>query len=346
MRHRQLKSLQEVRNLRMDATRGLFSANHDEIYSGATTDIYFIRTKEILYQMGLDNTEVIAEIFPRKSGIMAGVDEAVSLLRNLDIDAWAVPDGSEFKAKDVVMRIRGRYYDFGIYETALLGIMANSSGWATSAKKAKDAAGDKPVFCFGARHVHPAVAPAMERCAIAAGFDGASCVLGAKLAGMEPVGTVPHAFFLIVGDTVRAAKAYNEIMPSGAPRLILVDTFKDEAEETLRVAEALGTDLYGVRLDTPGERGGVTPELVREIRFRLNKGGYDYVKIFVSGGLYPEKMAELKEAGADAFGVGTYISSAPPIDMTLDLKQVNGVPIAKRGRLPGIVENPKLEKIL
>lgn len=50
---------------------------------------------------------------------------------------------------------------------------------------------------------------------------------------------------LIIGDTVKAAQAYNELMPADASRTVLVDTFKDEAEETLRVAEALGDDLMG-----------------------------------------------------------------------------------------------------
>ena len=93
------------------------------------------------------------------------------------------------------MRIRGKYSDIGIYETPLLGIMASSSAWATAAKEAKDAAGESLVLCFGARHVHPAVAPVMERAAIIGGADGASCILGAKLAGKEPAGTVPHAVF-------------------------------------------------------------------------------------------------------------------------------------------------------
>ena len=39
-------------------------------------------------------------------------------------------------------------------------------------------------------------------------------------------------------------------------RVALVDTFKDEAEESLNVARALGEKLRGVRLDTPAERGG------------------------------------------------------------------------------------------
>ncbi|MDK2882020.1 MAG: nicotinate phosphoribosyltransferase, partial [Bacillota bacterium] len=184
----------------------------------------------------------------------------------------------------------------------------------------------------------------MERAAIVGGFDGASCILGAKLAGREPSGTVPHAVILIMGDTVEVAKVYDKVMPPDAPRVVLVDTFHDEAEEALRVAEALGDHLHGVRLDTPGERGGVTPELVREVRARLDQKGFQHVKIFVSGGITPERIVELKAAGAAAFGVGSYITAAPPIDMTMDLKVVSGVPVAKRGRIPGITPNPRLKR--
>ncbi|WP_408625499.1 hypothetical protein [Crassaminicella thermophila] len=68
--------------------------------------------------------------------------------------------------------------------------------------------------------------------------------------------------------------------------------------------------------------------------------------MFVSGGLTPEKISLLSEAGADSFGVGSYISGAPAIDMTMDIKEVNGKPVAKRGRIPGLVENKKLKRIL
>ena len=48
----------------------------------------------------------------------------------------------------------------------------------------------------------------------------------------------------------------------------------------------------------------------------------------------------------DAFGVGSYISDARPIDMTLDIKEVAGKPIAKRGRIPGKIENSKLKRMM
>jgi nicotinate phosphoribosyltransferase len=131
------------------------------------------------------------------------------------------------------------------------------------------------------------------------------------------------------------------------PRIVLVDTFKDEAEESLRVAHALGDRLYGIRLDTPSERGRVTPDLVTEIRARLDMEGFGHVRITVSGGLDPERIRVFKDADApvDFFAVGSHISGAAPIDFTGDIKVIDGVPIAKRGRIPGVTASPRLRPV-
>ena len=340
-----MDSVRDVDALAISPDRRLNSASHEEIIAGATSDIYFIKAQDILRHLAKDDTVVTAEIFARKPGIFVGINEAIELLKDAPVEIWALPEGSEMSPKEVVCRIKGRYADFGVYETAILGILASSSGWATAARELKNASPDKPVSCFGARHIHPAVAPVMERAAVIGGCDSCSCVLGAKLLGREPAGTTPHALFLTVGDTLEASLAYDEIMPENAARVFLVDTYRDEVEEALRLAEAMGDKLQGVRLDTPSERGGVTAGLVHEMRSRLDMAGHQHVKIFVSGGLTPERMQQLSEAGADAFGVGSYISAAPAIDMTMDIKEVNGKPVAKRGRVPGCIDNPRLEKV-
>src|SRR3989304_2492116 len=90
-------------------------------------------------------------------------------------------------------------------------------------------------------------------------------------AGPAPTGTMPHSLVLIFGDTVKAAEAFDRDLGPEVPRIVLVDTFKDEAEEALRVAQALGDRLYGIRLDTPSERGRVTADLVTEVRARLDQ---------------------------------------------------------------------------
>ena len=336
----------DIGKITIDPRRRLFSATHQEILNAHTTDIYFLRTRDILSRTGRLDVPVAADVFNRGGGVLCGVDETVNLLRGRNVEIFSLTEGERFEPGETVMSIRGPYGEFGLFETTLLGILSSSSAWATAAAQCKQAAGGLPVVCFGARHVHPAVAPVMERAAIIGGADGCSCILGALLAGLTPTGTVPHAAILITGDTLELAQAFDQVVDPGVPRVILVDTFHDEAEETLRVARALKDRLHGVRLDTPSERGGVTPDLVREVRFRLDLEGFHHVKIAVSGGVRPERMPAFVQAGADFFGVGSYISDATPLDMTMDIKEIDGAPVAKRGRLPGCTVNPRHKKIL
>lgn len=319
----------------------------EETLRGDNADIYFQRARDILQREGLDPV-VTMEIFPGRDGILCGMREALALLERVlprDAQVWALEEGAPMHAKEVVLRIRARYSTFGLYETALLGILASQSGWATAARRIVEAAAPVPVISFGARHIHPNVSAQMEYAAIVGGCVTCATPLGARLAGKQPAGTMPHALILIFGDTVRAVEAFDRWMPPEVNRIALVDTFHDEAEEALRVARAFGDRLWGVRLDTPPERGRVTPDLVKEIRARLDQAGFTRVKIFVSGGVDAERIELFKRAGApvDGYGVGSAISAAPPIDFTGDLKEVDGKPIAKRGRIPGITENPRLK---
>ncbi|WP_425449570.1 nicotinate phosphoribosyltransferase [Dethiothermospora halolimnae] len=343
---KQLKSLDDIKKLKFEKERMFYSAEHEDILAGLTTDIYFLRTLDILNNMGLAEQEVTAEIFARKPGIFVGIEEVKNVLKDKNIEMWALEEGQKFQPKETLVRIKGSYKDFGIFESVILGCLASPSGWATAANRVKEACGDKNFVCFGTRHLHPSVAPVMEKAARIGGASAVSNILTAKLLGEDPSGTLPHASFLIAGDTLSVAKAYNNIMPKNHKRIVLVDTFKDEVEESLRIAKELGKDLYGIRLDTPSERGGVTPELIKEVRAKLDINGYDWVKIFVSGGLTPERIEILSQAGADAFGVGSYISGAPAIDMTMDIKEVAGKAVAKRGRIPGLVENKRLVKMI
>jgi nicotinate phosphoribosyltransferase len=322
-----------------------------EVLSGDTADVYFVRTIEILRKEGLNPTATM-EVFGSRAGILCGMEEVKALLTEVlpedNREVWALDEGNAISAKEVVLRIKAPYQSYGIYETSIIGILAHGSGWATAARECVDAAKGIPLISFGARHVHPSVAGVMDYAAVVGGCVGCSSIAGARLAGLEPSGTMPHALIIVVGDTVKATRLFDKYMPPGVPRVSLVDTFKDEAEESLRVAEALGEKLKSVRLDTPGERGRVTAELVKEVRARLDLAGFKHVGIFVSGGIDPERIRYFLESGApvDGFGVGSYISGARPIDFTADLHEVEGKPIAKRGRIPGITPNPRLKRVL
>jgi nicotinate phosphoribosyltransferase len=324
-----------------------------EILSGDSADVYFTRAERILEAEGRDPL-VTMEVFTRQDAVLCGIDEAKNLLGHVlaESDAGetcleALDDGDLIAPKEVVLRIRARYRKFGLYETAFLGMLAQSTGWATAARECVEAAAPDPVISFGARHVHPDITDVLDYASIVGGCVGASTPAGARLAGLSPTGTMPHSLVLIFGDTVDAAMAFDRHIAPDVPRIVLVDTFKDEAEEALRVAHALGDRLYGIRLDTPSERGRVTADLVHEVRARLDQAGFTHVKIVVSGGLSPERITYFKEAAApvDSYAVGSHISGATPIDFTGDIKVIDGTPIAKRGRIPGLTESPRLKPV-
>ncbi|WP_010480177.1 nicotinate phosphoribosyltransferase [Thermococcus zilligii] len=319
--------------------RDFYIAHEEDIKAGKTTDVYFIRTKKILEEKGI-HRKVFADVtttsLPNgwKWGILAGVEEVAKLLEGLPVNVYAMPEGTVFHPYEPVLQIEGYYEEFGVYETALLGMLSQASGIATAALRIKMAANFKPVYSFGIRHMHPAIAPMIDRSAFIGGCDGVSGVLGAEMIGEKPAGTMPHALIITVGDQVKAWKYYDEVVEPEAPRTALVDTFCDEKFEALMAAEALGERLNAVRLDTPGSRRGNFRRIVEEVRWELDLRGYNWVKIFVSGGLNEESIREIVDV-ADAFGVGSSIASAKPVDFSLDIVEVEGKPVAKRGKFSG-----------
>ena len=315
------------------------TASFEDVKSGKVTDVYFERTLEILKAKGINKRvkmEFRAKKLPRhwQWGILAGIDECLRLLEGEKVSLRSLPEGSLFRAFDPVMEIEGRYNDFGLFETALLGLLCQASGIATMAARCKKAARERQVISFGARRMHPSISPMIERSAFIGGCDGVAVVKSAELLGEEPVGTMPHALILIMGDSATATKAFHEVINPAIKRVALVDTLGDEKFEALSCAEALGESLFAVRLDTPGSRKGNFRQIFEEVRWELNLRGYEHVKLFASGGIDERTIAELNPV-VDAYGVGTSISSAPVIDFSLDIMEIEGVPFAKRGKMSG-----------
>lgn len=318
------------------------TATPEDIKSGKVTDVYFDHTRQILEGANIQK-DVVMEIRTSRlpSGyewaILAGVEEAAHLLDGLDCSADWMNEGTLFHADEPVMRLKGNYSAFGHYETALLGLLCEASGIATKAARCKNSAGNRPCISFGARRRHPALAPMVERAAFIGGCDGVASVAAANLIDVPAAGTIPHALVLLVGDTVEATKLFDQFIDPDVHRVALVDTFGDEKFESLRAAEALGDKLYAVRLDTPDSRRGDMLELLREVRWELDLRGFKSVKIFVSGGLDEYAIDELNEV-ADAYGVGTSITNAPVINFSMDIVEIEGKPIAKRGKRSGMKE--------
>jgi len=320
-----------------------YIASEDDLVNGIVTDIYFARTKKILDALNIRKKvrmEFHTTSLPRgyEWAVYAGLEEVLKLLEGKPVTVYSLPEGTLFKADEPLMIIEGYYNDFALYETAILGILRHYSSIATKAARIKKLAGNKTVLFFGLRAIHPALAPMADRAAYIGGVDAVSGVASEKYLDLKPSGTMPHALIILMGDQVKAWKAFDEIIEEGVPRIMLVDTFYDERVEALMAAEALGGKLYGVRLDTPSSRRGNFRAIVEEVRWTLNIHGYKHVKIVVSEGIDEREVVDLRDI-VDAFGVGTAIAWPKNIDISADIVEVyeNGVwkPITKRGKKPG-----------
>ncbi len=253
-------------------------ASGEAIKAGKVTDVYFERAAEALRRAGI-RKQVVAEVrasaLPRgyEWAVLAGVEEAAELFKGVPATVRSLPEGTLF-SHEPVFTIEGEYTEWGVYETALLGLLCQASGIATHAARCRAAAGSRTLIGFGARRMHPALAPMIERNAYLGGCDGVAVVASAELLSLTASGTMPHTLVLVVGNSVDAFRLYQQASPPGQPIICLVDTFGDEKFEALAAAEALGEALDGVRLDTPGSRRGDMLEILREVRWELDLRGY------------------------------------------------------------------------
>lgn len=314
-------------------------ASGEEIKSAAVADVYFHRTMEILRARGLEGTPVHTEVAYKTSDqeewfIVAGLDEVAGLLEGVEAEVRAVPEGTICRPNEPVLTLSGPYGAFAEHETAILGLLCQASGVATAAARCKMAAGERQLVSFGARRMHPSITPMIERAAYLGGCDGVAVELAADRLGIPASGTIPHALVLILGSTAEAARAFDEVVSEDVPRTILIDTFDDEKFGALIAAHAIPDAIYAIRADTPGNRRGNFRDLLQEVRWELDRNGFEHVKIFASGGINVENILHLNPV-CDAYGVGGEIASASMIDYSLDIVEVNGEDRSKRGKRGG-----------
>ncbi len=316
-----------------------FIATEKEIEDGKASDVYFSRSHDLL---GQEQVKVVVEITSSTSEEwinFTGLQEVMELLKGKDIEMWAIPEGSIISPRDSLGRnipfivIRGEYSKIMELETAILGFLCQSSGISTESSKVFMASYPAPFISFGIRRMHPAISPMIDRAAYIGGASGVSGILGAEVIGIEPSGTMPHSLALTMGED----KAWSYIAThfKKGTRTLLIDTFGDEKFKAIEAAEKF-PDIDYIRLDTPSSRRGNMAQIIREIRWELDIRGHSNIGIMISGGLKKDQLKELREAGAKVFGVGTSISSARVIDFGMDIVELNGKPITKRGKLSGM----------
>ncbi|MCL4334251.1 MAG: nicotinate phosphoribosyltransferase [Candidatus Thermoplasmatota archaeon] len=317
-------------------------ASSEEILNLKTTDVYFLRAREVLKKAGI-NPRVVMEVTCSSRDLpwitLSGLDDLTDLMKGKSVDVHALPEGTVFPPRDIrgipipAVKVAGKYLEFGMLETPILGSISQASGIATKASYFKKRVGDLPLLSFGVRRMHPALAPLIDRNAFLGGCDNVSSIIGAERIGKKAEGTMPHSLLLLVGEE-EGWRMYDEVIEKGATRIALVDTYGDEKESSLRAARTI-KGLNGVRLDTPSSRRGNFADIIREVRWELDRNGKNNVGIIVSGGIKEEDIGPLKDAGASGFGVGTSISSAAAVDFAMDIVNIDGKDKTKKGKYSG-----------
>jgi nicotinate phosphoribosyltransferase len=334
----------------------------EKIREGYYTDAYFNFTKELLEGEGR-HPDVVMQVFQKRHSVLGGMDEALAVLKLCagrytpngewilgwhELKVEALYEGDEISPYETVMHIRGDYSLFAHLETVYLGCLARRTLIMRNVSEVVEAAAGKPILYFPARHDHWIVQTGDGWAAHIAGAIGVSTDAQASWWGGKGMGTVPHALIAAYdGDTVAAARAFADRFSGQMNIVVLVDFENDSVQTSLAVAEALGSRLWGVRLDTSEtlvdrslERSGaglaqhgVTGELVRLARRELDEAGHQHVRIVVSGGFTADRIREFERqrVPVDAYGVGSSLIRGEN-DFTADVVLTDGRPSAKAGR--------------
>ena len=344
----------------------IFDLPVEKMREGYYTDVYFNFARETLLADGR-HPRVVMQVFQKQHAVLGGMDEAIAILKlcSHDWDALTVHalyDGDEIEPWETVMTIEGDYTLFAHLETCYLGVLARRTLISTNTRRVVEAARGKPILFFPARHDHHRVQTGDGYAAHVAGAIGVSTEAQASWWGGRGIGTVPHALIAAYGrNTVLAASKFAEWAEENDPNLnivVLVDFDNDSVRTSLDVARALGSKLWGVRLDTSRtlvdhalweEMGdfdprGVNERLVRKVRDALDENGFERVKIVVSGGFDVERIREFEAKGVpvDSYGVGSSLIRGDN-DFTGDIVLTEGHESAKVGRK--YRPNPRLELV-
>jgi len=117
----------------MQMTRDLKKMAYNTFLTGHFTDMYFNRARQILKA---DNAspKVLMQVFPRKDGILCGINEVNKILRDVKphLKIKSLKEGDPIKENETVLTIEGNFCDFVHLETVYLGILARMSSIATN----------------------------------------------------------------------------------------------------------------------------------------------------------------------------------------------------------------------
>jgi nicotinate-nucleotide pyrophosphorylase (carboxylating) len=251
-------------------------------------------------------TIVDAEVVAKESGIAAGVEEALTLLKSFDLEANAlVSDGSKVKKKTVILKVAGDARTLLSIERTLLNILTRMSGIATATNKLVEkvrSSGYKTRVACTRK-----VAPGLSY------FDKRAVMLGrgdTHRLHLDDLVLIKDNHLAILGSIDQAVKKVRSTVSFSKKIEIEVST----TDEALEAAKA-GADI--VMLDN------FSPQKVMEAMALLEMEGLrNKVLIEASGGINEQNILQFANAGADILSLGELTHSAKALDISLEIVKV------------------------
>ncbi|PAF55106.1 nicotinate phosphoribosyltransferase [Mycoplasmopsis agassizii] len=310
---------------------------------------YFFKAEGII-KHALPDAITTLQFFQRgDDAMLAGMEEVLELLEKYtDTSKYKIKyleDGTIINSMDIVLELEGKYEYFGTYEGIIDSILARATSVATNIRHCIKAAGKKEIIFMSDRSDHYSNQIRDGKAAILAGIKAHPTTATSQNRPELVFGSIPHVLIqAFEGDVVKAMLYYKELYPEDDYLVALVDFNNDVISDSLKVLEALKGDLKAVRVDTSksvmdkmfnesDKEFGVTVRQIKNLRKSLDANGGEHVKIVVSSGFTPTRIAEFEAQNApvDSYGVGEYILEIKN-HFSADAVKINGKHLAKVGR--------------
>ncbi|MCQ2742611.1 MAG: nicotinate phosphoribosyltransferase [Bacilli bacterium] len=326
---------------------------------------YFLKSRNIVLH-NAPNHIVTEQWFQRRDDTMVcGIDESIAVLHKFaknpeSLIIEALNDGDMVNSGEPVLKVTGKYEDFGFLESIIDGILARRSSVATNVLQVVRALRGAATFSMADRQDDYLTQTGDGYATYVAGIKAYSTDAQGAWVGKKGMGTMPHALIEICGgDVCKAAEIYHKEYPNEQVTA-LIDYNNNVTVDAITLAKHMGRDLKAIRVDTSKslidhyfddkdtssfDPHGVCKELIYALRQKLDENGFDYVKIVVSSGFDAKKIDEWTKEGVpvDMYGVGTSLITNTTVGFTGDLVELDGKPEAKEGRYN--VPSKRLERV-
>ncbi|NMB47138.1 MAG: carboxylating nicotinate-nucleotide diphosphorylase [Firmicutes bacterium] len=242
---------------------------------------------------------VTADLISKSSGILAGVEIAQRVFHLIDPDIRFQPffdDGGQIEQGQVIASIAGNARSILAGERVALNFLQRLSGIATATHTAVEAAEPFGTTITDTRKTTPGLR-VLEKYAVRMG--------GGKnhRFGLDDAVLIKDNHIEVAGGITTAI----DLARAHVGHMVKVEV---EVETLSQVKEALAAGADVIMLDN------MEPQAMKEAVAVIA----DQAIVEASGGITPAQVATVAAAGVDVVSLGWLTHSAPPLDISLDIK--------------------------